>query len=464
MNFIQDYPINDLKPADYNPRKITPESFTVLKDSIRRFGMVKPIILNGTGILTAGHQRIKACREIGVVSTPAILLKNISLHDEIKFNLFHNSIETSKSEVKIKHADQLPFGYSFVRPADYVCGENKNAPVTKHIADLYLRYGNWGSVVIDELGNVILNSDYAVAMKMYNEELLVYMLPQKDVADFLALINRDYGQYHFEALNIKPYVQFHCQLNRIKNDDEECLRSTLYERHVIPVINKEQRILDFGAGKFVYVNYLKEKGFKIFGYEPYFKKNNHEILISKVVKDIDTIRRDIILNKLYDVVILDSVINSITSLEYEKYVLTTCNGLMKSNGVFFMATRCLESVEKRERLTKATLRSRIIEFLDKDNFSATFRQGNWTLQRFHSVDSLKTMLLKYFHDVEVIPGGSQNYAICKHPVQMTNEEYEKALSTEFNMEYPNDFRHNRHIELVKHLMNMIGERANVSSD
>lgn len=463
MKFIPNYPIADLKPADYNPRKITPEAFSILQDSIKRFGMVKPIILNGTGILTAGHQRIKACREIQVGEVPAIMLKNISLHDEIKFNLFHNSIETNKSKVSLKDAHKLPLGYSFVGPKDYECGPNLNAPVTKHIADLYLRYGNWGSVVADEMGSVILNTDYAVAMKMYNEELLVYVLPQKDVEDFLAMINLDYGQYHFEALNIKPYVQYHCQMNRIKTDEEEVLRSTLYERHVIPSISKQQRIIDFGAGKFVYVDYLREKGFKIFGYEPFFKKNNHEILISKVIKDIDTIHRDIILNKLYDVVILDSVINSITSLDYEKYVLTVCNALMKADGVLYMATRCLESVQNRERLKKATLKSRIIEFLDQDNFSATFRQGNWTLQRFHSVGSLKTMLHKYFEEVEVLPGSSQNYAFCKKPIQLTEEEYTTALSAEFNIEYPNNYRHNKHNALVKYLLELLKVR-NVSSN
>lgn len=463
MNFIRNYPVSELKPADYNPRIISPESFSILKDSIQRFGMVKPIILNGTGILTAGHQRIKACKSIGYKEVPAILLKNISLHDEIKFNLFHNSIETNKSKVEVINFSGLPFGYSFVESVNIQCGENKNAPVTKHIADLYLRYGNWGSVVIDESGKVILNSDYALTMKMYNEQVLVYKLHHNDVIDFLLLINKDYGEYHFEALNIKPYVQYHCQMNRIKSDEQESLRSTLYENHIIPSIKKEQRMIDFGAGKFVYVDYLRSKGYKIFGYEPYFKKNNHEIFLAKVINDIDIIRRDIILNKLYDVVILDSVINSITSLDYEKFVLTTCNALMKPNGIIYIGTRSFESVEDREKALIATVKGRILEFLDKDNFSATFRQGNWTLQRFHSVASLKCLLEKYFTKIKIIHGSSQNYAICSGPIALTIEEYLEALNIEFNMEYPGDFKHNRHTSLVNYLIELIKVR-NVSNN
>jgi ParB family chromosome partitioning protein len=35
------------------------------------------------------------------------------------------------------------------------------------------------------------------------------------------------------------------------------------------------------------------------------------------------------------------------------------------------------------------------------------------------------------------------------------EEYEEALNVEFNMEYPNNFRHNRHENLVRVLLKMI---------
>ena len=38
---------------------------------------------------------------------------------------------------------------------------------------------------------------------------------------------------------------------------------------------------------------------------------------------------------LYDKVILDSVINSVTSLEFEDMVLTTCNALLDKDGIFY---------------------------------------------------------------------------------------------------------------------------------
>ena len=137
MNFVEEYPIAELRPASYNPRKINPDSFGKLKESLQKFGVCKPVILNGNGVLTAGHQRIRAMRELNFKYAPTIILKNISVHDEIKFNLFHNSIETNKTPVKIANIDDLPFGFAFADSSNILFVENKNATVTKSIADLY---------------------------------------------------------------------------------------------------------------------------------------------------------------------------------------------------------------------------------------------------------------------------------------------------------------------------------------
>jgi hypothetical protein len=95
------YPMGDLKPADYNPRRISPTAFGILQDSIRALGVVKPIILNADGTIVAGHQRTKAMTAIGLRSTPAVVLDGKARRaDEIRFNLMHNSIETCATEAR----------------------------------------------------------------------------------------------------------------------------------------------------------------------------------------------------------------------------------------------------------------------------------------------------------------------------------------------------------------------------
>ena len=56
--------LSDLKPADYNPRKINDEAFNGLKFSIEEFGDISGITFNTrTGNLVAGHQRVNAILE-----------------------------------------------------------------------------------------------------------------------------------------------------------------------------------------------------------------------------------------------------------------------------------------------------------------------------------------------------------------------------------------------------------------
>jgi ParB-like chromosome segregation protein Spo0J len=58
----------DLNPDPANPRSIGKKAKAALAASIRRFGLVQPIVVNETtGHVVGGHQRLDALREQGVV-------------------------------------------------------------------------------------------------------------------------------------------------------------------------------------------------------------------------------------------------------------------------------------------------------------------------------------------------------------------------------------------------------------
>ena len=55
---IKKIKIDDIKPASYNPRKIDTKNFKKLSDSIEKFGLVDPIIINlKNHNIIGGHQR-----------------------------------------------------------------------------------------------------------------------------------------------------------------------------------------------------------------------------------------------------------------------------------------------------------------------------------------------------------------------------------------------------------------------
>lgn len=55
---IEHIKITDLKPAEYNPRRISEDDYQKLKNSISTFGLVDPIIVNLKNMhIVGGHQR-----------------------------------------------------------------------------------------------------------------------------------------------------------------------------------------------------------------------------------------------------------------------------------------------------------------------------------------------------------------------------------------------------------------------
>ncbi len=61
--------ISELKPAEYNPRRMTQKQKQDIKNSLTEFGMVDPIIINTfegrENVIVGGHQRVKVWQEMG---------------------------------------------------------------------------------------------------------------------------------------------------------------------------------------------------------------------------------------------------------------------------------------------------------------------------------------------------------------------------------------------------------------
>src|SRR4051812_1397231 len=61
----------DLKPAPYNPRRISKEAMDGLTVSLKEFGLLQDIVMNKrTGHIVGGHQRWRAMQAEGVTEAP----------------------------------------------------------------------------------------------------------------------------------------------------------------------------------------------------------------------------------------------------------------------------------------------------------------------------------------------------------------------------------------------------------
>ena len=88
---IQQVKISELKPASYNPRKWSEKSIADLKASITKFGLVDPIIVNGSkerkNIVIGGHFRLKVVKELGFTEVPVVYVDISDEQKERELNL-----------------------------------------------------------------------------------------------------------------------------------------------------------------------------------------------------------------------------------------------------------------------------------------------------------------------------------------------------------------------------------------
>lgn len=83
--------IGEINPAKYNPRNITDEELSGLRESLKKFGFVEPLVFNTrTGTLVGGHQRLKAAELEGFEKVPVSLV-DLSLAEEKALNVALNS-------------------------------------------------------------------------------------------------------------------------------------------------------------------------------------------------------------------------------------------------------------------------------------------------------------------------------------------------------------------------------------
>ena len=78
--------IKDLKPATYNPRQISTKQYNDLKASVKKFGLVDPIIVNKDMTVIGGHQRLKICKELKHIEIDCVVL-DLSKEEERELNI-----------------------------------------------------------------------------------------------------------------------------------------------------------------------------------------------------------------------------------------------------------------------------------------------------------------------------------------------------------------------------------------
>lgn len=90
LNIIQ-VKVSALNSAPYNPRKWSEEATKQLTESIKKFGLVDPILVNSAenrkNIVIGGHFRLKIAKDLGLKQVPAVYIDIPDIEQEKELNI-----------------------------------------------------------------------------------------------------------------------------------------------------------------------------------------------------------------------------------------------------------------------------------------------------------------------------------------------------------------------------------------
>lgn len=451
------YPLADLRPAAYNPRRITEDALADLRASLETLGLIKPLIMTTAQTIVAGHQRTRTMQTLGLTHCPAFVLPPVNVTDEIRFNQLHNAADLEQGDEQVCVPPSSVSGFVSV-PADAIAAPTfrvRNAAKKMEILRLLTRYGEWGSCVATFSGRVLVSGLYALACKTLSRPCLVYYLPDAQEAAVRRFFGRPYGAFSYDHLPKTTWAQSLAQKMRLretvtgkaaKSGDAKG-KSRTYENVVLPRLTPHMRVLDFGAGQMDYVRRLRGQGVDIRGVEFYLRAGRL-LNVPQVQRDIDALCRDLAARGRFDVVVCDSVLNSVDSLQAEADVLTCLAALCRPNGAVIFSGRSADAADFEEtQTTKSTTLTRKVNFLDADGFSAMYANGVWRYQKFHRLPDIERLAHRHFgprfqvFDSEgrqaKAPLRENGWAVLAvNDAPQSPEEYIRGLRREFDLPLP----------------------------
>lgn len=440
MSGIVWVPTESIRPAEYNPRRISDEDFRALCESVERLGIIVPIIVNrSNGIIIAGHQRQKAARETGIERVPVMYAHDVSPGDEVLFNQIHNGTDFDRG-LTARIAPQDGEGYIEVPPEQNMALCERRSVVSE-AAKLLTKYGNVLSCVATHDGEVFKAPAYAEACRVLNIRANVYVVPRELEVFAKRAFQGSYGVFTYDHLQKNTWVQGLAQLSRRTTKDKSdgttskrTAKSRLYERLVIPGIDRFMRVLDFGAGKGQYAAMLRGLGYHVDTLE-FYHNDRRGINVSAGNRDITNLVRELRSKGLYDAVVCDSVLNSVDSTDAERSVMGTCSALLKTGGRLYVSGRPRSAVEHKLNLEKSASKGREMYFLDDDGLSATFRKGNFYYQKFHSDEQVRALVKEHGFRVEEYDNDGSGWR-CACVKEKDSPHCESGVRFEFTLPYP----------------------------
>lgn len=120
--------IDRLKPYENNPR-YNSQSVELVKNSIKSFGFIVPMVIDVTGVVVCGHTRLLAAKELGMKKVPCVVAEGLTDEQLAAYRLADNKVaeiatwDFDKLYKEMRdiaiNIDLKAFGFDDVPPNDF---------------------------------------------------------------------------------------------------------------------------------------------------------------------------------------------------------------------------------------------------------------------------------------------------------------------------------------------------------
>lgn len=87
---VEEWPVDKVVPYTRNARKIPESAITKVARSIKEFGWQQPIVVDGEGVILAGHTRLLAAKKLGLKAVPVKVEPRLTPGQANAFRLMDN--------------------------------------------------------------------------------------------------------------------------------------------------------------------------------------------------------------------------------------------------------------------------------------------------------------------------------------------------------------------------------------
>lgn len=84
--------IDKLRPSPHNARTHSPQQIRQIERSVTEFGFTNPLLVDGAGLILAGHGRVEAAKRLGFSRVPVIRISHLSIAQKRAYIIADNKL------------------------------------------------------------------------------------------------------------------------------------------------------------------------------------------------------------------------------------------------------------------------------------------------------------------------------------------------------------------------------------